>query len=187
MIKKEDLRIKKTKNALFNAFFSMMESMTFEEVTVNELCERAEIRRATFYKHYSDKLDFLNAVTKQLRVQFDSLRWRGDVSASEYYVAYAKRIVAFLAEHENVVDNLMRSDLMPTIINVITEQNYIDTAERLKRSKAGGVRLKASAEVTAMMCSGGVAHIILHWLSEGKKKSSDELAEEIGILVSQLI
>ncbi len=189
MKEKEDLRIKKTKSALFGAFFSMMETMTFEEITVNALCEKADIRRATFYKHYSDKLDFLNSITKQLRHHFDHLRWDGsaDYSEADYYVAYAKRIVAYLDEHKNLVDNLLKSDLMPTIINVITEQNYLDTAERLRKSQESGMLLKASAEITAMMCAGGVAHIILHWLTDGKKTSSDVLAEEIGVLVSQII
>ncbi len=190
MKEKIDLRIQKTKNALYNAFFSMLEDMTFEEITVNALCEKADIRRATFYKHYSDKLDFLNSVTKQLRHRFDHIRWLGDTnnySESDYYVAYAKRVVKFIDEHEKIVDNLLKSDLLATIINVITEQNYIDTAERLKKSSSSGIVLKASPKVVAMMCSGGVAHILMHWITEGRKTSPDELAEEIGILVSAII
>ncbi len=189
MMEKIDLRIKKTKTALFNAFFAMMENMTFEEITVNALCEKADIRRATFYKHYSDKLDFLNSVTRQLRHHFDSFSWKGDRNYSEadYYVAYAKKIVEFMDENSKIIDNLMKSDLLPTIINVITAQNYIDTVERLKKSSESGMQLKASPEVTAMMCAGGVAHIILHWVTDGRRKSPDALAEEIGILVSAII
>ena len=189
MATKEDLRIKKTKAALFNAFFEMLENMTFEEITVNALCEKADVRRATFYKHYSDKLDFLTSVTRILRNHFDSLRWNSDAKHSEadYYVAYAKRIVGFVNEHEKVIDNLMRSDLLPTIVHIITSENCQNTVERLKKSQEIGMRLKASPEVVATMCSGGVAQIILSWISGGRKKDPNILAEEIGILVSALI
>ncbi len=189
MKEKEDLRIKKTKTALFDAFFAMMEEMTFEEITVNALCQKADIRRATFYKHYSDKLDFLNSITKQLRQRFDHLRWKSndDVNTADYYVAYAKRIVEFIDEHSRIIDNLLRSDLLPAIINIITEQNYIDTAERLRKNQEAGMRLKASPELTAMMCAGGVAEIILHWVTEGRKTSPEALAAEVGILVSAII
>ena len=189
MTQKEDLRIKKTKSALFTAFFSMLETMTFEDITVNALCEKADVRRATFYKHYADKLDFLKAVTRMLRDHFDSFRWKPSARQTEadYYVAYAKRIVGFINEHEAVVDNLLRSNLLHSIINVVTEQNYLDTAERLRKSQELGMRLKASPEVIAMMCAGGVAEIIHRWVSTGRKKDVNILADEIGILVSLLI
>lgn len=186
---KEDLRVRRTKKALFESFFKLLHEKQFDEITVNELCDVANIRRATFYKHYSDKLDFLASVTRILRDHFDSFRWKPESSHSEadYYVAYAKRIVGFINEHEKVVDNLMRSDLLPTILNVITEQNYLETAERLKKSQDAGMRLKASADVIAMMCAGGVSEIILRWVSGGRLKDANFLAEEVGILVSALI
>jgi AcrR family transcriptional regulator len=72
---KEDLRIVKTKRALSSAFLQLLREKHFEEITINELCDRAEIRRATFYKHYTDKLNFLACFTRSLRDQFDAASW----------------------------------------------------------------------------------------------------------------
>ena len=58
MEKKIDLRLQKTYLALRNAFTELMEEKRFEELTVNELCDRALIRRTTFYKHFADKYDY---------------------------------------------------------------------------------------------------------------------------------
>ena len=52
-MQKEDLRVKKTKRVLTEAFFKLLNEKPFEEITVNELCDRADVRRATFYKHYT--------------------------------------------------------------------------------------------------------------------------------------
>ena len=55
---KLDLRIQKTYLSLHNAFTELLEEKKFEEFTVNELCERAMIRRNTFYKHFADKYEY---------------------------------------------------------------------------------------------------------------------------------
>ena len=186
---KEDLRIKKTKKALFRAFFIMLSEMTFEEMTINALCEKAGVRRATFYKHYADKFDFLNSITKQLRERFDSTRWKEEskTNTKDYYIAYAKRVVGFVNEHEMIINNMLKSDLLPTMMNVITEQNYLDTYDRLCAAQKEGLVLKTSPEVIAMMCAGGIAHIIYHWIADGKKKDVTTLENEIGIMVSSII
>lgn len=53
-----DLRIKKTYRALFDAFTELLEEHRFEGLTVAMLCDRAMIRRTTFYKHFRDKNDY---------------------------------------------------------------------------------------------------------------------------------
>ena len=85
---KEDLRVRKTKKALSDAFISLLQEKRFEEITINELCEKAEIRRATFYKHYTDKFHFLARFTRSLRDQFDVSFWDSDKpdTTPEYYV-----------------------------------------------------------------------------------------------------
>lgn len=62
-----DLRTQKIYDALILAFQQLLEEKAFEEITVNELCERARTRRATFYKHFSDKYDFFQYMLKQMR------------------------------------------------------------------------------------------------------------------------
>lgn len=186
---KEDLRVKKTKRALFEAFTRLVGEKTIDEITVNELCEVADIRRATFYKHYSDKYDFLTAYTSYLRDNFDSIMRKSGkpTLTTDYYVAYAKRIVGFITENEVAIDNIYKSNLFPSVMFTIVEQNYKDTCDRLRVSVASGMKLSASVEVTASMCAGGVATTIYHWLSGGKKMSPDELADQIGAVVAAAI
>jgi AcrR family transcriptional regulator len=185
MSNKEDLRVRRTKKALFTAFFEMVKTKTIDEITVNELCEEAGIRRATFYKHYADKYDFLTSYVRHLRDRFDvSMKKSGtDALTKEYYVAYAKRIVKFISENETAIDNIFRSNLFPTVMYTIVEQNYRDTCERLLISADEGMQLNASVEIVAGMCAGGIGATIYHWLAGGKKMSADELADQIGAVV----
>ena len=189
MTTKEDLRVRKTKRALYDAFVLMLSEQRFEDITINDLCNRAGIRRATFYKHYSDKFEFSTAVVHALRDKFDQMIWNSakPLGTAEYYVSYAKRIVEFVNENERIVSNLLNSNLIQSIITMIVQQNYEDTKERLATSVKYGMKLSASVEVTAAMFAGGVTQIIYNWLCEGKKKNADELSMEIAELITSCI
>ena len=69
---KTDLRIRKTYKALCDAFVTILEKKRFDDLTVNELCDEATIRRATFYKHFADKHDFFSFFIRQKQDQFIS-------------------------------------------------------------------------------------------------------------------
>lgn len=52
-----DLREKKTKRSIQNAFLQLRAHKPLERITVKELSELAEISKATFYLHYKDIYD----------------------------------------------------------------------------------------------------------------------------------
>ena len=55
MEKKLDLRVQKTRAALTSSLYSLLCEKGLNEITVTELCDRAMVRKATFYKHFADK------------------------------------------------------------------------------------------------------------------------------------
>lgn len=67
-----DLRIKKTQRTLSQALDSLLDEKNYEDITVSEICSRAEVRRATFYDHFSDKYDLLSFVIKRIIAEYSS-------------------------------------------------------------------------------------------------------------------
>lgn len=52
----EDRRVRKTKKAIQDVFCEMIKEKKLNEITVKELCARADINKSTFYLHYRDIL-----------------------------------------------------------------------------------------------------------------------------------
>jgi AcrR family transcriptional regulator len=57
-----DPRTRRTRQLLQNALRSLMQSKSFDEITVRDITEAATVNRATFYDHYSDKYALLEAL-----------------------------------------------------------------------------------------------------------------------------
>lgn len=60
-----DIRIKKTKNSIINAFLELRTKKEIERITVKELCEKAMINKSTFYSHYTDIYDLSEYLENQ--------------------------------------------------------------------------------------------------------------------------
>lgn len=65
-----DKRIVKTKRALKEALFSLVEKEDFESVKITQLCETADISRNTFYNYYSDKYALLEDCFSDYEARF---------------------------------------------------------------------------------------------------------------------
>ena len=53
-----DARVRYTRMVIKESFIDLVEEKPFHNITLKEVCERAEINRSTFYKHYKDTYDW---------------------------------------------------------------------------------------------------------------------------------
>lgn len=61
-----DRRIAKTQNALIQALGQCISRYRWEDVTVQLLCDTADVSRSTFYAHFEDKQDLLALAVKTM-------------------------------------------------------------------------------------------------------------------------
>lgn len=189
MANKEDLRIVKTKAALSSAFYEMLKTTKLEDMTVNELCDQAGVRRATFYKHFKDKNDFIAYLIKDLRDRFDRDN-QNDSSkfvTKEYYLKYAEAVITYLFCREAAIRNVIDSPMRSVFVEVFMHQNYEDTKKRLEESVRNGMTLVSSVEVVTGMLVGGITQTIIHWLESDDRCSSDTLLRDISRFIDKVL
>ncbi len=73
---RNDVRVARTHNQLINGLIVLLREKSFDDVTVMEICEASGVHRATFYKHFNDKFEFLNFCFDSMlkTISFDSLK-----------------------------------------------------------------------------------------------------------------
>lgn len=62
MPKKIDLRVKRTRKMIIDAFIELVKEKGYENITVQDIANRAMINRATFYAHFKDKQDLYDCI-----------------------------------------------------------------------------------------------------------------------------
>src|SRR5262245_39305843 len=74
-----DRRVGKTRKALKEALTDLILERGYEAATVQDVIDRADVGRSTFYAHFNDKDDLLMAILADLDVPGpDTSRWTAD-------------------------------------------------------------------------------------------------------------
>jgi len=177
---KTDLRVIKTHKALTDAFWQMLSEKKFEDIAVNELCDRAMVRRATFYKHFADKFDFFAFVVRGKQAEFDTQIWQqtDDARPQSSYLGVIQHTLDFLNSNKKLAQTVLESNMLPTVLDILSKQITIDITQKLKEDAQNGVPLPASPEVMAHFFTGALVYTARWWVTQ-KKISDAELMEEL--------
>ena len=71
-----DRRVLRTRDILGDALVELMHEKPFDDITVQEVLDRAGVARSTFYQHYSDKDDLLLSDVEDFFKMFSTLLTR---------------------------------------------------------------------------------------------------------------
>mgnify|MGYP002750013945 FL=1 len=81
----QDRRITKTRKAIYHAFLHLLNQKDYDIITVQEIIDRADVGRSTFYSHYESKELLLDELCQKL---FHHLFERDDQLSPQDYLAH---------------------------------------------------------------------------------------------------
>ena len=70
---KTDARVRYTCKVIQDAFLDVLKEKPISRITVKEVCDKAEINRGTFYKHYQDCYDLLDKIEEEGLREFEKM------------------------------------------------------------------------------------------------------------------
>ena len=71
--KKEDRRVIRTKKAIRGAFAELLSEKEYNDITVTDIAERADINRKTFYNYYRNTEDLVQDIEDEAIAAFDAI------------------------------------------------------------------------------------------------------------------
>ncbi|MEU1952386.1 TetR/AcrR family transcriptional regulator [Nocardia rhamnosiphila] len=92
----EDRRVRRSRRALRDALISLVLERGYASVTVEDITARADLGRATFYTHYTDKDDLLNHIVTDL---IDELQERQRPLVSTSSVGFTGKPILEMFRH----------------------------------------------------------------------------------------
>ena len=83
--KKTDRRTLKTRKALCEALAELLMEKELHKITVQEIADKADVNRVTFYKHYMDVYDLYENIEKDVLIEMGLLILRLEELPSEKF------------------------------------------------------------------------------------------------------
>ncbi|MFI3207127.1 MAG: TetR/AcrR family transcriptional regulator, partial [Clostridia bacterium] len=118
-----DLRVIKTKNALTQAMVQCLKEKTFDEITVQDICNKAMTRRSTFYTHFADKYELFAFTVREIYCQFPSFKQLEKVETiKEVYDFLLKDVVNFLVDNIKIVKLMQENKTNMMLLDIIAKE-----------------------------------------------------------------
>jgi AcrR family transcriptional regulator len=173
--KKTDARVRRTRDALGDALVALMQEKPFDTITVQDVLDRAQVSRSTFYSHYSDKDDLLMS------------------DAEEFFEAISMALSAHGDKSDRVfpVQEFFThlSDVQPFFKALVKSGKYQENMELARGHFARGIERRLSElpransippnqlPAIAFTHAGALLSLLTWWLDRGMRESPTEMDE----------
>src|SRR5262244_2336456 len=85
----KDRRVQKTKSLLHEALGSLIREKPYDGIVVQEILDRANVGRSTFYMHFSDKDDLLVSGIHDMLRSVHATKWPSSVKRHERLIGFS--------------------------------------------------------------------------------------------------
>ena len=173
--RKPDLRVRRTRDALGTALLKLLFEKPIDDITVQDVLDRAGVGRSTFYLHFSDRDDlllsqlemFLEFMSTVLSVREEKSNRVAPVEEMFAHIGNQNKLVKVLSDAGRLKDFY---DLAEGYFARGIEGRLVESG-RLKNLS----QRELAARATAL--SGSLLSLLRWWLDRGEKESPREMDE----------
>lgn len=87
-MEKTDRRVRKTQQALSDALVALILEKGYDDITIKEITDRADVAHATFYRHYRDKDELLRRKLEEVVGEIEALTREPTLQDAEGYLIF---------------------------------------------------------------------------------------------------
>ncbi len=171
-----DRRTKYTKHMIEDTFLSLLEKKDIGSITVTEICDLADINRATFYRYYVDIYDLLKKIQDNFIEEIKASNPM--INLPNYTVYnYTKEILEIFINNKKLVKILFDTNNSIYFINEVLEVAY-EKCSKKWFSKFPDID-EVEIEYAAVYVFNGALGVINYWIKNNFDKDIEDIARYI--------
>lgn len=171
----EDRRVRRTKERLRSALVSLIVEKGYDKTTVQDLIDRADVGRSTFYSHYETKNDLLLSTLDGLTA--DIAQSMAADQAEKEAILPALGVFRHIADKHRHYQALIGSRGID-IVHRAALQTLTDQARAaIDRRPPDPDVAAVPPEVTAAFAAGSLMAFVTWWLDNDMPYPPDKMAE----------
>ena len=166
--KPSDRRTLKTKKAIFQAFSELLKEKELRKITVQEIVDKADISRVTFYKYYLDVYDLYDKIESELLTNIGLID------------NFFKEIINYIYNNRATFDMVFS----PNSTNKLRDKLSRIIEGILKKIYSEKLNIPIDSEDLAYICcyrSSGFLAVIQKWVQNGFSQSCENMVKQISI------
>lgn len=171
---KTDARVRYTRMRIQEAFFACLEEKPVNKITVKELCDLAEINRATFYKHYADPFDLMEKMEEETLAELRRLIGQSKTDRAD------NMLVTVLGETMGEPKRcalLASANGDPGFAARMAEMFYESFRPRIAKALPG--RSEAEVNAAYFFVAGGSGSLLSRWFQSGMAAPIEEVVASL--------
>lgn len=179
--KTSDLRVKRTCSLLSLALLDLMQTRSFDKISVMNICERAMVHRATFYLHFTDKYDLLRYIMDRHAEQLTEASIKDN---AEFIKDAAEKFFRDIEKNYGAYRNIVQKNDSLTFMKAVSDNIYRVVYGKLERGFDGP---KEIIEARAALISGGAAMLAVKMCTAKTKPDRTRFMPEINRYIESIV
>ncbi len=168
---KLDPRVKRTRNLILQSFENLLAEKNFESISVQDVTDKAEINRATFYAHFQDKYTLLDYSINQMFMQEIDKRTLNVCSYSADNLRTLILVVCeFLARLHS--DCAQPHQQFESLVEVTIKKQIFDLLSHWLRNS------KISTELPVTVATSAIYGLASHYSHRKKRPALEKFVDE---------
>lgn len=187
-----DRRQIKTRTAIFNAISDLLSEKRYDNISVQEIADRANIGRSTFYAHFETKDDLLKSLCDDLfnhvflnKQIIESTHNFYSNNGDDYYAAIT-HILYHLKESRRDILSILSCESSEMFLRYFKE--YFDKlyVRRVITEKKAN-KLSVPQNFLINHISGSFINMVQWWIKDGMKQTPEELTEYFKLIINSVV
>lgn len=185
-----DRRQKKTKEAIYKAFEELVTQKSYQKITVQEIIDRANVGRTTFYAHFETKDALLREICAGL---FHHVFYaKGAGAAHNFSLSQGDshtvviHMLCHLRDNRNIISRLMTGESSEMFLFYF-KQNLNRLVDECLLSGIRCCNEKVSEAFLRNHVSGSFVNMVQWWIQNGMQESPEELGESFLAVIEPIL